>query len=91
MALFQAKTGCKMPCKRENKNTIMALSHPFRPKQVGKRREREKIKIIVSLRSYPKRNGKFQINSKKIQKFKKCHYGFISSKNWLEKDEKERK
>ena len=27
----------------------------------------------------------------KIQKFKKCHYDFISSKNRLEKDEKERK
>ena len=69
----------------------MALWHPFKPKQVGKGREREKIKIIVSLRSYPTRNRKFQKNSKKIQKFKKSHYGFISSENRLEKDEKERK
>ena len=30
-------------------------------------------------------------NSKKIQKIKKCHYGFISSQNRLEKDEKGRK
>ena len=27
----------------------------------------------------------------KIEKLKKCHYGFISSQNRLEKDEKERK
>ena len=46
----------------------MALWHPFKPKQVGKGREREKIKIIVPLRSYPMRNRKFQRNSKKIKK-----------------------
>ena len=67
----------------------MALWHPLKPKQVGKGREKEKIKIIVPLRSYPTRNRKFQKNSKKIQKFKKCHYGFISSKNRLKKEEKE--
>ena len=31
------------------------------------------------------RNRKFQKNSKKIQKTKQYHYGFISSQNWLEK------
>ena len=36
-------------------------------------------------------NRKFQKNSKKIQKVNKYHYGLISSKNRLEKDEKERK
>ena len=46
----------------------MALWHPFKPKQVGKGREREKIKIIVPLRSYPTRNRKFQRNSKNIKK-----------------------
>ena len=46
----------------------MALWHPFKPKQVGKGRERKKIKIIVPLRSYPTRNRKFQRNSKKIKK-----------------------
>ena len=46
----------------------MALWHPFKPKQVGKGRERVKIKIIVPLRSYPMRNRKFQRNSKKIKK-----------------------
>ena len=49
-----------MPRKRENKNTIMALWHPFKPKQVGKGGEREKIKIIVPFRSYPTQNRKFQ-------------------------------
>ena len=57
----------------------MALWHPFKPKQVGKGREGEKIKIIVSFRSYTMRNRKFQKNCKKIQKTKQCHYGFISS------------
>ena len=69
----------------------MALWHPFKPKQVRRGREREKIKIIAPLRSYPMRNRKFQKNGKKIQKFKKCHYDFISSKYMLKKDEKERK
>ena len=46
--------------KRENKNTIMKLWHPFMPKEVGKGREREKIKIIGSLRSDMTRNKKFQ-------------------------------
>ena len=58
----------------------MALSHPFRPTQVGKGREREKIKIIVPLRSYPTRNRKFQRNSKKFKIVKKYRYGFISSR-----------
>ena len=37
----------------------------LKPKQVGKGRERQKTKIIVSFRSYPTRNRKFQKNSKK--------------------------
>ena len=83
----------------------MKLWHPFMPKQVGKGREREKIKIIGPLRSdmtrnikiivpsssNPTRNRKSKKNSKKIQRFKKYHYGFISSQNRLENDEKERK
>ena len=38
----------------------------------------------VPFRSNPTRNRKFQKNSKKIQKIKKYHYGFISSQNRLE-------
>ena len=63
----------------------------FQAKIGWKWRERENIKSTIPSRSYPKQNRKFQKNCKKILKFKKCHYGFISSKNRLEKDEKERK
>ena len=45
---------------------------------------------IVSFRSYPTRNLKFQKNCNKIQKIKIYHYGFLSSENRLEKAEKER-
>ena len=45
----------------------------------------------VPFRFCPMRNRKFQKNSKKIQKIKKYHYGFISRQNRLEKDEKKRK
>ena len=41
--------------------------------------------------SYPTRNKKFQKNSKKIQKFKKHHYGFSSCQNKLGKAMKDRK
>ena len=58
----------------------MKLWHPFMPKPVGKGREREKIKIIVSFRSYTTRNRKFQKNSKKIQQY---HFGIISRQNRL--------
>ena len=37
------------------------------------------------------RNRKFQKNSKKVQKVKKYHYGFVPRENRLAKDEKERK
>ena len=44
----------------------------FQAKIVWRRpRKREKIKIIVSLRSFLTRNRKFQKNSNKIQKIKK--------------------
>ena len=68
MASFQAKIGWKMPGKGENKNTVMALSHPFRPKQVGKRREREKKKIIVPFRSIPFLPDRLEKIPKKQQK-----------------------
>ena len=46
---------------------------------------------MVSFRSYPTRNIKFQKNSKKIQKIKKYHYGVISIQNRKEKSKKETK
>ena len=39
----------------------------FKPKQVGKCREREKIKIIVSFRSYSMRNKEFHKKKKKLK------------------------
>ena len=63
----------------------------FQEKEVGKGCERVKIRIIFPFRSNPKRNKKFQNNSKKIQKTKRYHYGFISSQNRSEKAEKNRK
>ena len=84
MTSFQAKIGWKGLKESENKNYHSAT-------QVGKGREREKIKIILPLRSYPTRNRKFQKNSKKILKIRKYHYGFLSSQNRLEKAKKERK
>ena len=63
----------------------------FKQKLVGRGREREKIQIIVSFRSYPMRNRKFQTNSKKIQKIVKYYYGFISSQNKGGDVQKERK
>ena len=45
----------------------------------------------IPFRFNPTRNTKSQKNSKKIQKFKKYHYGFISSQNRLEMDAKQRK
>ena len=58
-------------------NKKIPLWHHFKPKQFGKGKEREKIKIIVSFRPYLTHNLKFQINCKKIQKIKKSQYGFI--------------
>ena len=52
-------------------------------KLVGKGGARDKIKIIITFRSYPTSNLKFQKNCNKIQKFKKCRYSFISSQNRL--------
>ena len=81
--------------KKFHKNSKKIFKIPlwrhFRPKFVGKCREREQKKIIVPFRFYPTRNRKFHKISKKIQKIEKYHYGFIPSQNRLEKAEKERK
>ena len=69
----------------------MPLWLHFKPKQDGKFREREKIKIVGPFYSYTMRNRKFKKNCKKVKKIKKYHYGFLSSQNWSEKAEKERK
>ena len=42
----------KIP-RKQQKNLKIPLWQHFEPKQVGKGREREKIKIIISFRFYP--------------------------------------
>ena len=60
--------------------------------KIGRKSMRKReTKIIVPIRSYPMHSRKFRKNSKKMQKMKKYHYGFISSQNRFEYDEKERK
>ena len=67
------------------KNTIIAS---FQAKVSWKSPRKGEKK---NFRFYPTRNRKFQKNSKKIQKIKKYHYGFILSQNRLEKAEKDEK
>ena len=58
----------KIPKKQQKNSKIfkIRLWFHFKPKLVGKDCEREKIKIIVPLRSYLTGYRKFQENSKKI-------------------------
>ena len=63
----------------------------FQTEISGKMMRKRENKIIISFRSYPTHNRNFQKNSKKIQKIKKYHYGFISVQNRLEETEKNRK
>ena len=57
----------------------------------GKMLRKRENKNYHPFRSFPTGRRKFQKNSKKIQKIEKYHYGFIPSKNMLEKAEKVRK
>ena len=87
--LFRSYPTCNRKFQKNSKKIKkIPLWLYFKPKQVGKCREREKTKIIGPFRSIKTRNREFQKNSKKTKKY---HYGFISSENRLEKDEKERK
>ena len=63
--------------RKNSKNYKISLWPYFKPKQVGKGKEREKIKIVVSFRSYPTRNRKVQKNNNKSQKIKKYHCDLI--------------
>ena len=59
--------------------------------KIGRKRMRKReIKITVPFRSGPTRVIKLKKNSEKIQEIKKYHYGYISSRNREEKDEKKR-
>ena len=54
--------------KKIQKTKKIPLWLPFKPIQVGKCREREKIKLIGPFRPFLTRNRKFQKNRKKIKK-----------------------
>ena len=69
-------------CKKIKKILLWLL---FKQKLVGKGREREKIKIIVSFRSYPMRNRKFQTNSKEIQKIRRIPFWLHWKQKQVEK------
>ena len=70
---FQTKALQKIPKKQQknSRNKKIPLWLLSKPKQGGKGRGREKIKIIVPFCSNSMRNRKFQKNSKKFQKIKK--------------------
>ena len=104
MASFQSKIGRKSPRETENKNyrsvsflpdTKQKIQTPlwihFKKKKVEKGCERVKIRIIFPFRSYPTQKTNFEKNSKKIQKIKKYHYGFISIQNRSEEAKKNQK
>ena len=61
---------------KKQKNTVM---DSFQAKIGWKmmRQRENKNYFSVPFRFYPTRNRKFQNNSKKIQKIKEYHYGFI--------------
>ena len=88
---FQPEEKQKIKKKQQinSKNERIPLRVHLKPKYDGKGREKQKIRIIVPFRSCLALNRKFKENSKKIQKIKKHHYGFISRKRRLEKDVKE--
>ena len=64
------------------KNTIMASFQDKIGWKTQRKRKNKNFRFVL-FRSYPTRNRKFQKNSKKIQKIKKYHYGFIFSQNRL--------
>ena len=66
---------------------------PFQDKIGGNspRNRENKIYRSVPFRSNPTHNRNSKKIAKKLKKIKKYHYGFISSHNRLEKDEKEKK
>ena len=66
-------------------------SHPAKIAWKRVRKSENKNYRSAPFHSYPTRNRNFQKTSKKIQKIKKYHYGFISIQNWLEEAEKNRK
>ena len=62
----------------------------FQAKIGWKRMRKRENKNYHYVSFLPRRNRKLQQNSKKIQKIKKYHQGFISSQNRMENAGKER-
>ena len=58
---------------------------------VGNGRERQKIQIIMSFRSYPMPNRKFQTNSKKIHKIRRIPFWLHFMPKHVEKGRERRK
>ena len=63
----------------------------FQAKTGRKMPRMREYKNYRSVSFQPDAKQKIPKKQQKIEKLKKCHYGFISSQNRLEKDEKERK
>ena len=63
----------------------------FQAKIGWKMPRKRKNKNYRSVPFQPDAKQEIPKNSKKLQKFKKYYYGFISSQNRLEMDEKQRK
>ena len=63
----------------------------FQAKIGWKMPRKKEYKKFYSVSFLPDAKQKISKNSKKIEKRKKYHYGFISNQNRSEKDEKERK
>ena len=63
----------------------------YQPKIGWKMPGKREYKKYRSVSFLPDAKQKIKKNNKKIRKTKKYRYGFISSENRLEKDEKERK
>ena len=61
-------------CKNIQKIKKIQLWPLFKQELAGKGRERDKIQISVSFRSYPMRFRKFQTNSKKIHKIRRIPF-----------------
>ena len=67
------------------------MTASFQAKVCWKRLRKREIKIIVPFHFYMTRNRKLQKIAKKFKKIKIYDYGFILSRNRLEKTENERK
>ena len=81
----------KIPKKEKKKKKKIPIWLHFMPKQVGKCREREKIKTVFPFPSDRTGNRKFQKKIRRVKKIKKYQRGFISTQNRLEKVGKQRK